>query len=80
MVKYNVNDFGKYEAHIANYIENEVKNNKALSKDEKAERIAGVVSLYANPFSGITYDEETGKLSVADGFAADNNGFIHKAV
>ena len=80
MFGYNVNSLEHYEARIADFIKNNIEANKNFSEEEKAKRTAGVISLYANPFSGLKYDNETGKLSVADGFTADIDGFIHKVV
>lgn len=78
-MKANVNDFKRIEQRIAQVLAD--TKVEGLSKEEQAEadkRFKSTLNHYTGPATGLMWDDETGKISIAPGFHADENGDVVK--
>ena len=78
-MKANVNDFHRIEQRIAQVLADTKVD--GLSKEEQAEadkRFKSTLNHYTGPATGLAWDDETGKISIAPGFHADENGDVVK--
>ncbi|MBO6270046.1 MAG: hypothetical protein J6N19_13030 [Clostridium sp.] len=78
-MKANVNDFRRIEQRIAQVLADTKVD--GLSKEEQAEadkRFKSTLNHYTGPATGLVWDDETGKISIASGFHADAEGTVVK--
>lgn len=78
-MKANVNDFRRIEQRIAQVLADTKVD--GLSKEEQAEadkRFKSTLNHYTGPATGLVWDDETGKISIASGFHADAEGNVVK--
>ena len=78
-MKANTNDFHRIEQRIAQVLRE--AQEPGLSKEEQEERdkrFKSTLNHYTGPATGLAWDDETGKISIAPGFHADENGDVVK--
>lgn len=78
-MKNNVKDFHRIEERIAQVLRE--AQEPGLSKEEQEERdkrFKSTLNHYTGPATGLAWDDETGKISIAPGFHADENGDVVK--
>ena len=78
-MKANVNDFRRIEQRIAQVLADTKVD--GLSKEEQAEadkRFKSTLNHYTGPATGLVWDDETCKISIASGFHADAEGNVVK--
>ena len=78
-MKANTNDFRRIEQRIAQVLADTKVD--GLSKEEQAEadkRFKSTLNHYTGPATGLVWDDETGKISIAPGFHADAEGNVVK--
>jgi len=76
-MKANTNDFHRIEERIAQVLAD--TKVEGLSKEEQAERekrFQSTLGHYTGPATGLVWDDETGKISIAPGWHADADGFV----
>lgn len=71
----NIDDFPRIEKRIAEAAK-KVDADPGLSQQERDDAFMSILNHYTGPGTGIVWDDETGKLSIASGWHADDNGFI----
>lgn len=78
-MKANIKDFHRIEQRIAQVLADTKVD--GLSKEEQAEadkRFKSTLNHYTGPATGLVWDDETGKISIAPGFHADAEGNVVK--
>lgn len=78
-MKANTRDFRRIEERIAQVLADTKVD--GLSKEEQAEadkRFKSTLNHYTGPATGLAWDDETGKISIASGFHADAEGNVVK--
>ena len=78
-MKANTNDFHRIEQRIAQVLRE--AQEPGLSKEEQEERdkrFKSTLNHYTGPATGLVWDDATGKISIAPGFHADENGDVVK--
>ena len=78
-MKANTKDFHRIEERIAQVLRE--AQEPGLTKEEQEERdkrFKSTLNHYTGPATGLAWDDETGKISIAPGFHADENGDVVK--
>ena len=78
-MKNNVKDFRRIEERIAQVLRE--AQEPGLSKEEQEERdkrFKSTLGHYTGPATGLVWDDETGKISIAPGWHADAEGNVVK--
>lgn len=76
-MKANVRDFRRIEERIAQVLADTKVD--GLSKEELAERekrFQSTLGHYTGPVTGLVWDDDTGKISIAAGWHADADGNV----
>lgn len=68
-------DFPRIEKRIAEAAR-EIDAKEDLTQEQKDEAFMSVLNHYTGPATGIVWNDETGKVSIASGWHADENGYI----
>lgn len=76
-MKINVHDFHRIEKRIAQ-VKAEVAADAELTQEEKDAKFESVLNHYTGPDTGLVWDDVTGKVSIAPGFHANENGDVVK--
>ena len=75
----NIKDFHRIEERIAQVLRE--AQEPGLTKEEQEERdkrFKSTLNHYAGPATGLVWDDETGKISIASGWHADADGNVVK--
>lgn len=76
-MKSNVKDFRRIEERIAQVLrDTEVPGLNDEEKAEAEKRFQSTLGHYTGPATGLVWDDETGKISIAPGWHADADGNV----
>ena len=76
-MKANVNDFERIEKRLAQ-IQRELAEDAELTQAQKGKIFMLKLGHYTGPATGLVWDDETGKISIAPGWHADADGNVVK--
>lgn len=76
-IKRNVNDFDRLEKLLAQ-IQRELAEDTELTQAQKDKIFLLKLNHYTGPETGLVWDDQTGKISIASGWHADADGNVVK--
>lgn len=76
-MKANIHDFHRIEKRLAQ-ARAEIDSNMEMTTEEKEAAFESILNHYTGPATGIKWDDESGKVSIASGFHADPLGNVVK--
>lgn len=74
-MKNNVKDFKRIEERIAQ-VAKEVDSDPTLTREERDAKFMSVLNHYTGVATGLVWDDQTGKISIAAGYHANENGDV----
>ena len=76
-MKANVKDFPRLAKRLAQ-LQAELDADDKMTQKEKDAKFESVLGHYTGPMTGLVWDSDNNKISIASGFHADENGNVVK--